>query len=123
VEFNAARSIPSLGIGGKLLRQFYEACPNLEIRLIRVLGHQGTRARGLGAWDMNQTIRTGRRLHSSIHQRRIESSEWSARAAPRIRFEKHPRKTLLGKLTRVVIVVAVFAFLIVAAVVIRLAAF
>ena len=72
---------------------------------------------------MNQTIPTSRRLHSSIHQRRIESCEWSAWAAPRIRFKKHPGKTLLGTLTRALIVVVVFAILVVAAVVIRLASF
>lgn len=72
---------------------------------------------------MNQTIRTTSQLHSSIHQRRIESSEWSTRAAPRIQFEKHPRKTLLGKLRRALIAIAVLGSVAVAVVVIRLVAF
>jgi hypothetical protein len=72
---------------------------------------------------MNQSIRTSRQRYFSAHQGRIESSEWSAQATPRIQFEKHPPKILLGKLGRALIVVAVFAFLVVAAVVIRLVAF
>jgi hypothetical protein len=72
---------------------------------------------------MNQSIRTSRQRYFSAHQGRIESSEWSTQATPRIQFEKHPRKILLGKLERALIVVAVFAFLVVAAVVIRLVAF
>jgi hypothetical protein len=72
---------------------------------------------------MNQSIRTSRQRYFSAHQGQIESSEWSTQATSRTQFEKHPRKILLGNLGRALIVVAVFVFLVVAAVVIRLVAF